>query len=69
MITKQALKVEPYDGELQTYWNVMFIGDYAIVTVTVEARDEKDAEILAADMVQDYYGWDLARFATQVEEV
>ena len=64
---KQAVTHTPYDGELDTYWNVMFIGDYAVVTVNVEALNETDAVILAADIAQDYYGWDLSRFATEAE--
>lgn len=63
----RPLLIEPYDGTLATYWNVTFVGDYAIVTATVEARTENDAIALAADMLTDYYGWDLTRFATEAE--
>lgn len=63
----RPLLIEPYDGTLATYWNVTFVGDYAVVTATVEARTENDAIALAADMLTDYYGWDLTRFATEAE--
>ena len=64
---KQALLIEPYDGTLATYWNVTFVGDYAVVTATVEAHSENDAIALASDMLTDYYGWNLTRFATEAE--
>ena len=63
----RPLLIEPYDGTLATYWNVTFVGDYAVVTATVEAHSENDAITLAADMLTDYYGWDLTRFATEAE--
>lgn len=63
----RPLLIEPYDGTLATYWNVTFVGDYAVVTATVEAHSENDAIALAADMLTDYYGWDLTRFATEAE--
>lgn len=63
----RPLLIEPYDGTLATYWNVTFVGDYAVITATVEARTENDAIALAADMLTDYYGWDLTRFATEAE--
>ena len=63
----RPLLIEPYDGTLATYWNVTFVGDYAVITATVEAHSENDAIALAADMLTDYYGWDLTRFATEAE--
>jgi hypothetical protein len=63
----RPLLIEPYDGTLATYWNVTFVGDYAVITATVEAHTENDAITLAADMLTDYYGWDLSRFATEAE--
>ncbi len=59
--------IEPYDGTLGKYWHVRFIGHYATVSTVIEARDENDAIALAADMLTDYYGWDLTRFATEAE--
>lgn len=63
----RPLLIEPYGGTLATYWNVTFVGDYAVITATVEAHSENDAIALAADMLTDYYGWDLTRFATEAE--
>jgi len=51
-----------------TLWNVMFIGDHAVVTTTVEARDDEQAEREAAAFVESYYGWDLSHFATEAEQ-
>jgi hypothetical protein len=66
-VMTRALLIEPYDGTLATYWNVTFVGDYAVITATVEARDENDAIALAADLLTDFYGWDLSRFSTEAE--
>jgi hypothetical protein len=49
-----------------TTWNVTFIGDYATVTTTVEALDENDAETLAANLIMDYYDFDVADMANDV---
>lgn len=63
----RPLIIEPYDGTLATLWNVTFVGDYAVITATVEAHTENDAIALAGDMLTDFYGWDLSRFATEAE--
>jgi hypothetical protein len=62
----RALLIEPYDGTLATYWNVTFVGDYAVITATVEARDENDAETLAANLLMDYYDLDVEHLANDV---
>jgi len=49
-----------------TTWNVTFVGDYATVTTTVEALDENDAETLAANLIMDYYDFDVADMANDV---
>jgi hypothetical protein len=69
MLTKQALKIEPYDGTLGDYWKVSFIGDFAVITMTVESLNEDDATTLACDLFMDYYGMDLTWWHSEVEEV
>jgi hypothetical protein len=57
-----------------TTWSVTFVGDYATITTTVEARDENDAETVAANLIMDYYGLDvddiaIDTLAEQLDEV
>ena len=52
------------EQELDTY-TVNFCGDYAVISTTVNARDEEDAETLAVNLIQDYYGWDMAKWGVE----
>ena len=49
-------------------WRITFIGDYAVVTVNVEASYE-DAITLAENLLVDYYDWDMSRFQTEQEAI
>lgn len=64
----RAMIPPPYDEE-RPRWNVTFVGDFATITTTIEANDEGDATFLAADFLQDYYGYDLSKWRADVEEV
>ena len=50
-------------------WSVCFAGDYATVTVTVEASTSEQAEDGARNLINEYYGWDISRFTAEPEEV
>lgn len=39
------------------------------MSVSIEARDEEEAERLAADLIKYYYGWDVAAVAHDAEAV
>lgn len=42
-------------------YNVQFVDDYAVITVTsIEALDEEDAMIKATNMMSNYYGIDVS---------
>lgn len=47
-------------------WNVIFIGDYATITTTVKGREE-EAIVLAENMLNDYYDFDLSDWETELE--
>ena len=60
--------IEPYDGEVEKLWNITFVGDYAVITTTVEALNEDDAIVLAENLLTDYYDWDLSKWGAEAEE-
>lgn len=55
------------EQELDTY-TVNFTGDYATVTVTVNAIDDNDAQTLAENLINDYYGWDLTKWQVETNK-
>jgi len=55
------------EQKLDTY-TVNFAGDYATVTVTVNAIDFDDAQTLAENMINDYYGWNLTQFRAETNK-
>jgi hypothetical protein len=52
------------------FYTVRFTGDYFSLTVSVYATDEDGAESLAAELLRDEYGWDVAESShdIQIEE-
>jgi len=48
-------------------WTVLLAGDYATVTVTVEALTSEQAEDEARNLIEEYYGWDLSNFSAEPE--
>lgn len=48
-------------------WRVVFSGDWFSMSVMIDARDEEEAEKLAAERIKYYYGWDVASVAHDVE--
>ena len=54
------------EQELDTY-NVIFIDDFATITATVNAIDDNDAQTLAVNLINDYYGFDLSDWQTQID--
>ena len=50
-----------------TMYTVMFAGDYFSMTVNIEATNEDDAEALAAKLLEEYYGWDVAEVSHDIE--
>lgn len=53
--------------KLKTY-TVNFTNDYATVTVTVNAIDDDDAQTLAENLINDYYGWDLKKWQVETNK-
>jgi hypothetical protein len=49
-------------------YTVNFTGDYATVTVTVNAIDDDDAQTLAENLINDYYGWDLTKWQVETNK-
>ena len=62
---KKKPKTKNKTGE-KGRWNVIFIGDYATITTTVEGREE-EAIVLAENMLNDYYDFDLSDWGTELE--
>ena len=62
---KKKPKTKNKTGE-KGRWNVIFIGDYATITTTVEGREE-EAIVLAENMLNDYYDFDLSDWETELE--
>ena len=54
------------ETNIQVTWNVIFIGDYATITTTVEGLYD-EAIVLAENMLNDYYGFDLSDWETEIE--
>ena len=54
------------ETNIQGTWNVIFIGDYATITTTVEGLYD-EAIVLAENMLNDYYGFDLSDWETEIE--
>jgi hypothetical protein len=50
-----------------TMYTVRFTGDYFSMTVNIEATNEDDAEALAAKLLEEYYGWDVAEVSNDIE--
>jgi hypothetical protein len=48
-------------------WNVTLVGDYALITVWVRARDERDAEVLGCNFLEDYYDLRSDSFSASAE--
>ena len=46
-------------------WNVTFVCDYCVVTTTVLAGDEEDAEREAATNLRELYGWEMEEIAIE----
>jgi hypothetical protein len=51
---------------LQGRWNVTFIGDYATITTVVDGLYD-EVIVLAESMLNDYYGFDLSDWQTEIE--
>lgn len=54
------------ESGIQGCWSVTFIGDYATITTVVEGLYD-DAIVLAENMLNDYYGFDLSDWQTEME--
>jgi hypothetical protein len=50
-----------------TMYTVRFTGDYFSMTVNVWATNEGSAETLAAELVGQEYGWDVAEVSNDIE--
>jgi hypothetical protein len=50
--TKYIINHEQDDRPL---WNVVLVGDYAVINTWVRALDERDAEVLGRNFLEDYY--------------
>lgn len=50
-----------------TMYTVRFTGDYFSMTVNVWATNEGSAETLAAELVGQEYGWDVAEVSHDIE--
>jgi len=48
-------------------WNVTFVCEFCVVTTTVLAGDEDDAEREAARTLAELYGWEMDEVAIDVE--
>lgn len=48
-------------------YTVRFTGDYFSMTVNIWATNEVSAETLAAELLQEYYGWDVAEVSSDIE--
>jgi len=48
-------------------WNVMFAGDHFVLTTTVEAKDEEQAEREAVAFLESFYGWDVESVSHDIE--
>ena len=51
---------------IQGTWSVTFIGDYATITTVVEGLYD-EAIVLAENMLNDYYGFDLSGWQTEMD--
>jgi hypothetical protein len=56
-----------HDDDTRVY-TVTFVADYAVVTTTINATDEEEAEIMAAALLDEYYKLDTTRWSCEVEE-
>jgi hypothetical protein len=54
-------------ADRDTLYTVRFTGDYFSMTVNVYATDEDNAEGLAAELLRDEYGWDIAKVSNDIE--
>jgi hypothetical protein len=54
------------ENNISSLWNVTFIGDYATITTTVDGLYD-EAIVLAENMLNDYYGFDLSKWQTEIE--
>jgi len=50
-----------------TLYTVRFTGDYFSTVVNVYATDEDNAEALAAELLRDEYGWNVADASHDIE--
>ena len=54
------------EADLQGRWSITFIGDYATITTVVDGL-YAEAIVLAENMLNDYYGFDLSDWQTEIE--
>lgn len=50
-----------------TMYTVRFTEDYFSMTVNVWATNEANAEALAAKLLEEHYGWDVAEVSHDIE--
>ena len=48
-------------------YTVRFTGDYFSMTVNIWATNEVSAETLAAELLEEQYGWDVAEVSNDIE--
>jgi len=54
------------ETSIQGRWCITFIGDYATITTVVDGLYD-EAIVLAENMLNDYYGFDLSDWQTEME--
>ena len=50
-----------------TMYAVRFTGDYFSMTVNINATNDDDAVALAAKLLEEHYGWDVAEVSNDIE--
>jgi hypothetical protein len=50
-----------------TLYTVRFTGDYFSMTVNIWANSEDSAETLAAELLEEQYGWNVAEVSNDIE--
>lgn len=48
-------------------WTVQFVGDYFTLRTHVDADDEAQATEAATQQMLEYYGWDVAAVANEID--
>lgn len=63
---QKPITINETETGIKGRWRITFIGDYATISTVVDGFYD-EAIVLAENMLNDYYGFDLSNWETEME--